>query len=221
MKIKIAIDGFAATGKSTQAKKIAKYYGFKHIDSGAMYRAVTYFAISNGWLNNKINKNKILENLEKINISFQDFNNNQHTILNNVDIEENIRKMDVADKVSQIAIIPEIRYFLLQKQRLLAQNNSIVMDGRDIGTVVFPNAEYKFFLTANEEERVKRRYDELRNQNNIVDFKSVLKDLKNRDSQDTSRSISPMEPANDAIIIDTSNKSIEFIFNKIISFINL
>ncbi|MBN09786.1 MAG: cytidylate kinase [Flavobacteriaceae bacterium] len=221
MKIKIAIDGFAATGKSTQAKKIAKYYGFKHIDSGAMYRAVTYFAISNGWLNNKINKNKILENLEKINISFQDFNNNQHTILNNVDIEENIRKMDVADKVSQIAIIPEIRYFLLQKQRLLAQNNSIVMDGRDIGTVVFPNAEYKFFLTANEEERVKRRYDELRNQNNIVDFKSVLKNLKNRDSQDTSRSISPMEPANDAIIIDTSNKSIEFIFNKIISFINL
>jgi len=219
MKKIIAIDGHAATGKSTQAKKIAKYLGYKHIDSGAMYRAVTHYCLINGWINELINLNSILENLKNIDIQFKTLNNSQITILNGNDVEDFIRKMDVAENVSKIAAIPEIRSFLVAKQRQIGSTNNIVMDGRDIGTVVFPNAENKFFLTASIEVRAERRYEELKLNNENIDFSTVLENVRSRDFDDTSRLTSPLEPAEDAIIVDTSSSSANEIFDKLISLI--
>jgi len=219
MKKIIAIDGCAATGKSTQAKKIAKYLGYKYIDSGAMYRAVTHYCLINGWINELINLNSILENLKNIDIQFKTLNNSQITTLNGNDVEDFIRKMDVADNVSKIAAIPEIRSFLVAKQRQIGLKNNIVMDGRDIGTVVFPDAEIKFFLTASLEVRAKRRYEELKLNNESIDFSTVLKNVRSRDFDDTSRLTSPLEPAQDAIIVDTSNSSTNEVFDKLISLI--
>ena len=219
MKKIIAIDGCAATGKSTQAKKIAKYLGYKYIDSGAMYRAVTHYCLINGWINELINLNSILENLKNIDIQFKTLNNSQITILNGNDVEDFIRKMDVAENVSKIAAIPEIRSFLVAKQRQIGSTNNIVMDGRDIGTVVFPNAENKFFLTASIEVRAERRYEELKLNNENIDFSTVLENVRSRDFDDTSRLTSPLEPAEDAIIVDTSSSSANEIFDKLISLI--
>ena len=219
MKKIIAIDGCAATGKSTQAKKIAKYLGYKYIDSGAMYRAVTHYCLINGWINELINLNSILENLKNIDIQFKTLNNSQITILNGNDVEDFIRKMDVAENVSKIAAIPEIRSFLVAKQRQIGSTNNIVMDGRDIGTVVFPNAENKFFLTASIEVRAERRYEELKLNNENIDFSTVLENVRSRDFDDTSRLTSPLEPAQDAIIVDTSNSSTNEVFDKLISLI--
>ncbi|MDG2372315.1 MAG: (d)CMP kinase [Flavobacteriaceae bacterium] len=219
MKKIIAIDGHAATGKSTQAKKIAKYLGYKYIDSGAMYRAVTHYCLINGWINKLINLNSILENLKNIDIQFKTLNNFQITTLNGNDVEGYIRKMDVAKNVSKIAAIPEIRSFLVEKQRQIGLKNNVVMDGRDIGTVVFPETENKFFLTASIEVRAERRHEELKLNNESIDFSTVLENVKSRDLDDTSRLTSPLEPAEDAIIVDTSNYSVNEVFDKLISLI--
>ena len=219
MKKIIAIDGHAATGKSTQAKKIAKYLGYKYIDSGAMYRAVTHYCLINGWINKLINLNSILENLKNIDIQFKTLNNFQITTLNGNDVEGYIRKMDVAKNVIKIAAIPEIRSFLVEKQRQIGLKNNVVMDGRDIGTVVFPETENKFFLTASIEVRAERRHEELKLNNESIDFSTVLENVKSRDLDDTSRLTSPLEPAEDAIIVDTSNYSVNEVFDKLISLI--
>ena len=219
MKKIIAIDGHAATGKSTQAKKIAKYLGYKYIDSGAMYRAVTHYCLINGWINKLINLNSILENRKNIDIQFKTLNNFQITTLNGNDVEGYIRKMDVAKNVSKIAAIPEIRSFLVEKQRQIGLKNNVVMDGRDIGTVVFPETENKFFLTASIEVRAERRHEELKLNNESIDFSTVLENVKSRDLDDTSRLTSPLEPAEDAIIVDTSNYSVNEVFDKLISLI--
>ncbi len=219
MKKIIAIDGHAATGKSTQAKKIAKYLGYKYIDSGAMYRAVTHYCLINGWINKLINLNSILENLKNIDIQFKTLNNFQITTLNGNDVEGYIRKRDVAKNVSKIATIPEIRSFLVEKQRQIGLKNNVVMDGRDIGTVVFPETENKFFLTASIEVRAERRHEELKLNNESIDFSTVLENVKSRDLDDTSRLTSPLEPAEDAIIVDTSNYSVNEVFDKLISLI--
>ena len=220
MKKIIAIDGHAATGKSSQAKKIAKYFGYKYIDTGAMYRAVTYYCIISDLLSEPINVRTIIERLNKINIEFKISNKSQIILLNGNDVEPFIRKMDVAENVSKIAGIPEVRSFLVKIQRQIAIKNNVVMDGRDIGTVVFPNAKNKFFLTASLEIRAKRRFEELKSSNETIIYSKVLENVKIRDYEDSSRLVSPLKPAKDAIIVETSNLTENEVFERLISLIN-
>ena len=158
----IAIDGYAATGKSTLAKRLANHLDYIYVDTGAMYRAVTLYALQNDWLDTKISsQNKAIQQLDKVKIRFQLVNKKQHTFLNDKDVEAIIRTPEVSDRVSEVAAIPEVRNVLVSQQRAMGIKKGIVMDGRDIGTVVFPNAECKFFLTATPEVRAKRRLLEL------------------------------------------------------------
>jgi|TARA_B110000881_G_scaffold190592_1_gene181924 cytidylate kinase len=220
MKKIIAIDGHAATGKSSQAKKIANFFGYKYIDTGAMYRAVTYYCIISDLLSEPINVRTIIERLNKINIEFKISNKSQIILLNGNDVEPFIRKMDVAENVSKIAGIPEVRSFLVKIQRQIAIKNNVVMDGRDIGTVVFPNAKNKFFLTASLEIRAKRRFEELKSSNETIIYSKVLENVKIRDYEDSSRLVSPLKPAKDAIIVETSNLTENEVFERLISLIN-
>jgi cytidylate kinase len=220
MKKIIAIDGHAATGKSSQAKKIANFFGYNYIDTGAMYRAVTYYCIISDVLSEPINVRTIIERLNKINIEFKISNKSQIILLNGNDVEPFIRKMDVAENVSKIAGIPEVRSFLVKIQRQIAIKNNVVMDGRDIGTVVFPNAKNKFFLTASLEIRAKRRFEELKSSNETIIYSKVLENVKIRDYEDSSRLVSPLKPAKDAIIVETSNLTENEVFERLISLIN-
>ena len=220
MKKIIAIDGHAATGKSSQAKKIANFFGYNYIDTGAMYRAVTYYCIISDLLSEPINVRTIIERLNKFNIEFKISNKSQIILLNGNDVEPFIRKMDVAENVSKIAAIPEVRTFLVEIQRQIALKNNIVMDGRDIGTVVFPNAKNKFFLTASLEIRAKRRFEELKSSNETIIYSKVLENVKIRDYEDSSRLVSPLKPAKDAIIVETSNLTENEVFERLISLIN-
>ena len=220
MKKIIAIDGHAATGKSSQAKKIANFFGYNYIDTGAMYRAVTYYCIISDLLSEPINVRTIIERLNKINIEFKISNKSQIILLNGNDVEPFIRKMDVAENVSKIARIPEVRSFLVKIQRQIAIKNNVVMDGRDIGTVVFPNAKNKFFLTASLEIRAKRRFEELKSSNETIIYSKVLENVKIRDYEDSSRLVSPLKPAKDAIIVETSNLTENEVFERLISLIN-
>ena len=216
----IAIDGHAATGKSSQAKKIADFLGYKYIDTGSMYRAVTYYCIISDLLIEPINVKSIVEKLNDINIEFKIINKTQTILLNGYDVEPFIRKMDVAENVSKIAAIAEVRSFLVKIQRQIAINDNVVMDGRDIGTVVFPKAKNKFFLTASPEIRAKRRFEELKSTNETVIYARVLENVKKRDFEDSSRLVSPLKPAKDAIIVETSNLNENEVFDRLISLIN-
>lgn len=220
MKKIIAIDGHAATGKSSQAKKIADFLGYKYIDTGSMYRAVTYYCIISDLLIEPINVKSIVEKLNDINIEFKIINKTQTILLNGYDVEPFIRKMDVAENVSKIAAIAEVRSFLVKIQRQIAINDNVVMDGRDIGTVVFPKAKNKFFLTASPEIRAKRRFEELKSTNETVIYARVLENVKKRDFEDSSRLVSPLKPAKDAIIVETSNLNENQVFDRLISLIN-
>ena len=220
MKKIIAIDGHAATGKSSQAKKIADFLGYKYIDTGSMYRAVTYYCIISDLLIEPINVKSIVEKLNDINIEFKIINKIQTILLNGYDVEPFIRKMDVAENVSKIAAIAEVRSFLIKIQRQIAINDNVVMDGRDIGTVVFPKAKNKFFLTASPEIRAKRRFEELKSTNETVIYARVLENVKKRDFEDSSRLVSPLKPAKDAIIVETSNLNENEVFDRLISLIN-
>tara|TARA_Y100000996_G_scaffold142451_1_gene109118 strand:- start:363 stop:1028 length:666 start_codon:yes stop_codon:yes gene_type:complete len=216
MKEVIAIDGYAATGKSSQAKNLAKYLNFIHIDSGAMYRAITFFSLNNFFKKNQINIKKLIENLDKIDVNFKILNNIQIITINDENIRHKLRGIDVEHYVSEIASVPEVRSFLIKKQRQIAIKNNVVMDGRDIGTVVFPESKNKIFLTASPEIRAKRRFDQIKSNNKNLSFSQVLKNVKLRDKNDESRKISPLIPAFDAKIIDTSNYTKREVFNKII-----
>tara|TARA_Y100000768_G_scaffold385926_1_gene373132 strand:+ start:16414 stop:17079 length:666 start_codon:yes stop_codon:yes gene_type:complete len=216
MKEVIAIDGYAATGKSSQAKNLAKYLNFIHIDSGAMYRAITFFSLNNFFKKNQINIKKLIDNLDKIDVNFKILNNIQIITINDENIRHKLRGIDVEHYVSEIASVPEVRSFLIKKQRQIAIKNNVVMDGRDIGTVVFPESKNKIFLTASPEIRAKRRYDQIKSNNKNLSFSQVLKNVKVRDKNDESRKISPLIPAFDAKIIDTSNYTKREVFNKII-----
>ena len=220
MKKIIAIDGYAATGKSSQAKKIADFLGYKYIDTGSMYRAVTYYCIINELLIEPVNIKIIVTKLNNINIEFKTINKKQIILLNGYDVEPFIRKMNVAESVSRIAAIPEVRSFLVEIQRQIAVNDNVVMDGRDIGTVVFPKAKYKFFLTASPEIRAKRRFKELKSSNETVIYSKVLENIKKRDHEDSIRLASPLKPAKDAIIVETSNLNENDVFDRLISLIN-
>lgn len=204
----VAIDGPSSSGKSSLAKKLAQALSYTYIDTGAMYRAVTLWAIENNCFeNNNLIEDKIVQNLKNIQLSFNyDFQQQKsHIFLNTIDVEDKIRQPFVADKVSIIAAVAQIRDYLVEIQQKLGANKRIVMDGRDIGTVVFPNADIKFYITASVQERANRRYKELKEKDPNIDYQQVLENLKQRDFIDTTRQKEPLRMANDAILIDNTN----------------
>lgn len=206
-KITIAIDGFSSTGKSTLAKQLAKQLGYVYVDTGAMYRAVTLYAMQNGFVSEShLNKEALIQSLPNVRLHFE-FNPDlgfAEMYLNGTNVETEIRTLDVSRLVSKVAEISEVRAKLVEQQQEMGKNKAIVMDGRDIGTVVFPDAELKIFMTASPETRAQRRYDELLEKGQSVSFADVLQNVKERDYIDTNREDSPLVKADDAIVVDNS-----------------
>ena len=207
-KIVIAIDGYSACGKSTTAKQVARTLGYRYIDSGAMYRAVTlYFLDHHIALTNLKEVSRVLQN---IHIAFKvNSKNVSETFLNGLNVEQQIRKMRVSENVSQVSTLKDVRMTLVEQQRKMARDKGVVMDGRDIGTVVFPNAELKLFMTADILVRAFRRQKEMLNRGQLVDLDDVIDNLLHRDKIDTGREESPLRQAEDAIVIDTTHISID------------
>lgn len=217
-KINIAIDGYSSCGKSTMTKQIADTLNYIYIDTGAMYRAVTLY-----FLQHEIdfsNFVQIKEALKQINLNFKLREGKLAIQLNGAFVEEEIRGMQVSSNVSEVAALPEVRYFLVEQQREIATQKGVVMDGRDIGTVVLPHAEVKFFVTADKQVRVKRRFDELVANGKDVSIRDVQRNLEHRDYIDSHRKDSPLSKAKDAILIDNTNLSREEQFELALSFIN-
>ena len=211
-KINIAIDGFSSCGKSTIAKAISMKYKMRYIDTGAMYRAITLYCIQNNIIvNGVVNIDMLESNLSNINVEFvYDLKEElSHTILNQLNVEDVIRGIEVSENVSIIAKIQMVREKLVFLQQKIGEQKNVVMDGRDIGTKVFPDAEVKFFITADAEVRAVRRLRELQSKNVEVSFTQVLDNIEMRDSNDTSRKINPLKMAEDAILIDNSQISLE------------
>jgi cytidylate kinase len=223
-KMTIAIDGFSSTGKSTIAKLIATKYNFIYVDTGAMYRAVTLFAMQNQLIGKDfIDKNGLLSRLKNISLTFQ-FNTDlgfAEMFLNKVKVEHKIRTLEVSQYVSQIATISELRRKLVSEQQEMGKLGGIVMDGRDIGTVVFPNADLKLFMTASADKRATRRYQELIEKGDTVSFEDILFNVQERDRIDSTREDSPLIMANDAIEFDNSDMGITAQFEKICSLIDI
>ena len=207
-KIIVAIDGLAATGKSTLAKRLAKELNYTYINTGAMYRAITYYA-----LENNLDQIDLISALPDLSIRFEEENNSQKALLNDEDITNELHSMRVANQVSIIASIPKVREFLVDQQQKMGIQKGIVMDGRDIGTVVFPEAECKFFLTANVEIRAQRRIDELHQLGNSASYDKVVENLVSRDNTDSNRDISPLTKALDAITVDVSELTLEEVYS--------
>lgn len=206
-KIIIAIDGHSSCGKSTIAKAIAAKFGYVFIDSGAMYRAVTLFALRNNLVTDGIvNEQKLISLLPGIKIEFRYNPEKQKsdTFLNNENVEEEIRQLPVSQNVSPVATIPEVRAEMVRQQQAMGRNKGIVMDGRDIGTVVFPGAELKLFVTASPEIRAQRRFDELTAKGETVSYDEILQNVQERDFIDSTREIGPLKKADDAVILDNS-----------------
>lgn len=210
---KLAIDGPAGSGKSTISAKIAKELGWTHIDTGAMYRAVALLAIENK-IDLEVEDNYIF--LESVNIHYD----NNTIFIDNRDVTEAIRREDVTNNVSLVSSFPYIRKKLVEWQKEAGENGNIIMDGRDIGTVVLPNADLKIFLTANVEERAERRYDELIKKGKTITLNQVIEDILVRDKKDSTRKESPLKIADDAILLDTTNLTIDEVVNKIIRLID-
>lgn len=211
-KIIIAIDGFSSCGKSTMAKDLAREIGYIYIDSGAMYRAVTLYCIENGLLHDgRIDADKLRHEIDNIHISFRPnaATGRPDTYLNGVNVEERIRTMEVSSLVSPVAALGFVREAMVKQQQEMGQAKGIVMDGRDIGTTVFPHAELKIFVTASPEIRAQRRYDELKAKGQAVDFDEILANVKQRDYIDQHRDVSPLRKADDALLLDNSHLTIE------------
>ena len=204
-KIIVAIDGYSSCGKSTIAKALAKYAGYTYVDTGAMYRAIALFTLRNSLTDEAA----IIAALPQIEVGFVLVDGAQHVTLNGEDVEGQIRTLEVGNRASQISAIKEVRAFLVAQQQKMGEAKGIVMDGRDIGTVVFPKAELKLFLTASPEVRAQRRYDELVEKGEKPDFAAVLADVNDRDYRDTHRAESPLRQAEDAIVVDNSNMTRE------------
>ncbi|AJH15975.1 (d)CMP kinase [Myroides profundi] len=218
-KITIAIDGFSSTGKSTLAKSLAKSLSYVYIDTGAMYRAVTLSAMRKGLIKeNYFNREGLIESLPSVELHFE-YNPEKgfaEVFLNQENVEGVIRSLEVSQFVSQIAEVPEVRRKLVEQQQNLGKSKGVVMDGRDIGTVVFPDAELKIFMTASPEIRAQRRFDELKEKDPNVSYDAVFHNVVERDKIDTSRADSPLVKADDAIEVDNSNLTIEEQFNLIL-----
>ena len=207
----IAIDGYASTGKSTLAKMLSQHFNLNFIDSGALYRAVTLFALEGSFLKDNYFDQVALESaFEKLSLDFEP--DTRFLFLNGENISNKIRLPRVSDHVSSIAALPIVRKFLLHQQRKMANEKGLVMDGRDIGTIVFPNADHKFFFTARPEVRARRRYEELIKQGQEITFDEVLNNLIHRDKTDVGRDIAPLRKADDALEIDTSEVTPDQVF---------
>lgn len=211
-KIVIALDGHSSSGKSTMAKDLAREIGYTYIDTGAMYRAVTLYSLQHHFCEgNLVNEEALEKALDDIRITFRlnPETGRPDTYLNGVNVEKEIRSIEVAGWVSAIASLGCVREALVAKQQAMGKEKGIVMDGRDIGTVVFPDAELKIFVTASPEVRAQRRVDELKAKGEDISYESVLESVKRRDHIDSTRAISPLRQADDALVLDNSNMSIE------------
>lgn len=200
--INIAIDGPAGAGKSSIAKAVAAEIGFIYVDTGALYRSIALFA-----LENKLENEELIKSLDKINISLEYIEKTQHVILNGRDVSDLIRTPEVSMNASKVSAIPEVRDFLFGLQKKIASENNIIMDGRDIGTVVLPNADLKVFLTATAEERANRRFKEMTDK--TVTYEQVLEDIKQRDYNDMNRKTAPLKQAEDAVLFDTTGMTVD------------
>ncbi len=216
----VAIDGFSSCGKSTIAKALARYAGYTYVDTGAMYRTIALYMLRH----NITSDADIIAALPAVQVGFTLVDGAQHATLNGEDVERFIRTLEVGNRASQISQIKEVRAFLVAQQQAMGKTKGIVMDGRDIGTVVFPKAELKLFLTASPEVRAQRRFDELVAKGETPDFQAVLADVNDRDYRDTHRAESPLKQAEDAIVVDNSHltpdeqmKVVIDLFDKIIN----
>ena len=221
-KIIIAIDGTSSTGKSTIAKRLAKRLKYVYIDSGAMYRALTFYAIQKEYISkNHFDTNKLINDLSNIYIDFKESKQTSkfEVHLNGVSVEKHIRSLSVSNLVSKVATIGKVRKQMVKVQHSLGLNKGIVMDGRDIGTVVFPNAELKFYLDASSDLRAKRRFKELIDSNHDISYNEVLSNINLRDGQDMSRKNSPLTVASDSIVINTDDISLDQLENKLLSYV--
>jgi cytidylate kinase len=222
-KITIAIDGFSSTGKSTLAKQLANNLGYVYVDTGAMYRAIALFAMQNGYIGaENFDKESLINNLPNIRLQFR-YNLElglAEMYMNDVNVEKEIRTIEVSSYVSKVATIAELRAKLVEQQQEMGKDKGIVMDGRDIGTVVFPEAELKIFMTASATTRAKRRYDELLQKGDTVTYEEVLKNVEERDYIDTHRDNSPLVLAEDAIEIDNSHLTREEQFEIVLGLVN-
>ena len=221
-KIVIAIDGHSSSGKSTMAKDLAKEIGYTYIDTGAMYRAVTLYCIQHGFFEGeKIKEEELKASIHDIDISFRlnAETGRPDTYLNGVNVEKEIRGMEVADKVSPIATLGFVRRALVAKQQEMGKAKGIVMDGRDIGTVVLPHAQVKIYLTASSMVRARRRYDELTAKGETCDLEKIRQDIEDRDYRDMHRETSPLKQAEDAVLVDTSDMTIEQVIDRIVELI--
>lgn len=222
-KITIAIDGFSSTGKSTLAKQLAKHLGYIYVDTGAMYRAVALFAMQNGYISpNGFDKESLINKLSLIKLEFK-FNSDlgfAEMYLNDDNVETAIRTIEVSAFVSKVAEVSEVRAKLVEQQKEMGKNKAIVMDGRDIGTVVFPDAELKIFMTASAATRAQRRFDELQQKGDSVSYEEVLKNVEERDYIDTHRKDSPLVMADDSIEVDNSYLSREEQFEVVLDLVN-
>ena len=221
-KITIAIDGFSSTGKSTLAKQLANHLGYAYVDTGAMYRAVTFFAMQNGYINaDFFDRQTLINSLPSIKLHFE-FNPDfgfAEMYLNGINVEKEIRTLEVSNFVSLVAEVSQIRAKLVEQQQEMGKGKGIVMDGRDIGTIVFPKAELKVFMTASSETRAQRRFEELQEKGQSVSFEAVLKNVEGRDYIDTHRDDSPLRKDDDAIEIDNSYLTREEQFNAVLEMV--
>ena len=212
-KITIAIDGHSSCGKSTMAKQLARELGYVYVDTGAMYRTVTLFALRNGLFreDGSVKTDELEARMLEIEVSFRfnEASGKADAYLNGEDVEQEIRLMEVSSHVSPIAAIPFVRKAMVMQQRRMGEGKGIVMDGRDIGTTVFPDAELKIFVTASAEVRAQRRYDELRSKGEEADFADILKNVQERDYIDSHRATSPLRKADDALLLDNSHMTID------------
>ena len=210
--INIAIDGPAGAGKSSIAKAAAAKLGFIYVDTGALYRSAALYALSNG-----LDEQSLIESLDKVDIKLEYKEGVQHVILNGEDVSQKIRTPEVSMNASRFSAIPEVRTFLFDLQQKIAKENNIIMDGRDIGTVVLPNADLKVFLTASAEERANRRFKEMTDSD--VTYEQVLEDIKQRDYNDMNRKTAPLKQAEDAVLLDTTEMTMEQVIEKLTSMI--
>ena len=211
-KIVIAIDGYSSCGKSTMAKELARKLGYVYVDTGAMYRSVALFALREGLFdaNNTLDTARLETMMPQVSIDFRlnPATGHADTYLNGENVEQKIRTLEVSQRVSIVAAQPFVRERLVQQQQAMGQGKGLVMDGRDIGTVVFPEAELKIFVTASAEVRAERRYKEMLEKGQKADYESILRNVKERDDMDTHRTVSPLRKADDAIVLDNSHMSI-------------
>lgn len=217
MSINIAIDGPSGAGKSTLSRKLAKSLGFLYVDTGALYRAVGLYMYENGILPD--DESSVVKALDNVKVELKYADGEQAVILNGKNVSDDIRKHEISEYASKVSALPEVRKFLFNTQRSIAKHNNVIMDGRDIGTVVLSDAQIKIYLTATAEDRAKRRFDELRERGQDVNFEQIYNDVIERDERDINREIAPLKQAEDAVLVDTTGFSFDESYNKLISII--